>query len=120
MPALPARDWPPFSRQELLDALHATNSRSAPGWDHITWKFLKWVLATRTKGHEVILAGFVRLFNAIFSHGVWPAPFRRAVSVLLPKPNKSDYTILKSYRPIVLLSTIAKWMEKVVNNRFTF
>ncbi|EJF64170.1 hypothetical protein DICSQDRAFT_37165, partial [Dichomitus squalens LYAD-421 SS1] len=39
MPALPARDWPPFSRQELLDALHATNSRSAPGWDHITWKF---------------------------------------------------------------------------------
>ncbi|KAH9910575.1 uncharacterized protein BXZ73DRAFT_9253, partial [Epithele typhae] len=52
--------------------------------------------------------------------GVWPEEFRRATTVVIPKPSKPDYTKVKAYRPIVLLSTIAKWMEKVINARVQF
>ena len=34
---LPTRSWPPFSSQELCDAIAPTTSSSAPGADHVHW-----------------------------------------------------------------------------------
>ena len=44
VPALPERSFPPFSRQEIQDAVSLTSNSSAPGPDHITWELLKRVL----------------------------------------------------------------------------
>ena len=38
---LPTRSWPPFSAQELRDAIAPTTSSSAPGADHVHWRHLK-------------------------------------------------------------------------------
>jgi hypothetical protein len=40
--------------------------------------------------------------------------------VALRKPRKPDYTILKAYRPISLLPTVSKILEKIVARRLSF
>nr|VWO98329.1 Phosducin domain-containing protein [Ganoderma boninense] len=122
LPQLETRDWNPFSVQELMDSLSACAAKSAPGWDHMSWSFLKHLTSPRLCPDHYLTCkeGFLRLFNACFSLGLWPDEFRRAVTVVIPKPGKDDYTKIKSYRPIVLLSTIAKWMEKVINERIQY
>ena len=42
------------------------------------------------------------------------------MTIVIPQPGKDDYTKIKSYCPIVLLSTIAKWMEKIINKRIQY
>ena len=83
----------------------------------MSWKFLKFLTSKsdNPKWHAICTNGFLNLFNACFTHGLWPDEFRRSVTVVIPKPGKDDYTKIKSYCPIVLLSTIAKWMEKITN-----
>jgi len=40
--------------------------------------------------------------------------------IIIPKPNKLSYDFLKSSRPIVLLNTISKLIEKVIGDRLQF
>ncbi|PIL30327.1 hypothetical protein GSI_07511 [Ganoderma sinense ZZ0214-1] len=107
---LTPRDWPPFSSQELKDAIKNTTTSSAPGVDHIHWRHLKFFIDPKKnpKTADKILQGFRTLFNACIQYNVWPEEFRRAVTVIIPKPNKPDYSKIKAYRPIVLLSCTAK------------
>ncbi|TFY80336.1 hypothetical protein EWM64_g3674 [Hericium alpestre] len=62
----------------------------------------------------------VRLFNACLRLGHWPKQFKESVTVVIPKPGKPDYSVLKAYCPIVLLSCMGKLMEKVLTKRFQF
>ena len=40
--------------------------------------------------------------------------------IVISKPNKSSYDSLKSFRPIVLLNTLGKLIEKVIRERLQF
>ena len=40
--------------------------------------------------------------------------------IIIPKPNKSSYNSLKSFRPIILLNTLGKLIEKVIGERLQF
>ena len=40
--------------------------------------------------------------------------------VIIPKPNKLLYNSPKSFRPIVLLNTLGKLIEKVIGERIQF
>jgi len=46
--------------------------------------------------------------------------FKRSTTVIIPKPNKKSYDSPKSFRPIVLLSTVGKLIEKVIKERLQF
>jgi hypothetical protein len=46
-----------------------------------------------------------------------PRTWREAKIVVIQKPGKADYTIPKAYRPIYLLPTIAKGLEKLKARR---
>jgi hypothetical protein len=50
--------------------------------------------------------------------GHLPARWREAKIIVIPKPEKPDYTIPKAYRPISLLQTISKGLERIVAQRF--
>jgi len=52
--------------------------------------------------------------------GFWPNHFKRSSTVIIPKPNKSLYDLPKSFRPIVLLNTLGKLIEKVIGERIQF
>ena len=40
--------------------------------------------------------------------------------VVIPKSNKKSYDSLKSFRPIVLLNTVSKLIEKVIREKLQF
>ena len=40
--------------------------------------------------------------------------------IIIPKPKKSSYDSLKSFKPIVLLNTMGKLIEKVIGDRLQF
>ncbi|KAF8662009.1 hypothetical protein AX14_007127, partial [Amanita brunnescens Koide BX004] len=62
-------------------------------------------------------AAVAALFNKVCSTGIWPSHFKDSISVIIPKPNKPDYSIPKAYRPIALLNTLGKLLTKVLANR---
>ena len=42
------------------------------------------------------------------------------MSVIIPKSNKASYNISKAFRPIVLLNTVSKLIEKVISHHLQF
>ena len=58
--------------------------------------------------------GIIGLTKAAVRTGHHPTVWKRASGVLIRKPGKEDYTTLKLYRTISLLSCLGKVVEKVV------
>ncbi|KAF8686151.1 hypothetical protein AX14_003894 [Amanita brunnescens Koide BX004] len=112
IPEHEVRSFPPISQKEIWDALRPTSNSSAPGPDHVTWRHIK--LALTFPDTDVALAA---LFNKVCFTGSWPSHFKESISVIIPKPNKPDYSIPKAYRPIALLNTLGKLLTKVLANR---
>ncbi len=59
------------------------------------------------------------VFNASLELGYWAKLFRDSVTISIQKPHKDDYTLVKSYRPIVLLDTIRKILELILAKRIS-
>lgn len=99
----------PCTAGELAGLLRLTKNTKSPGADGITYRMLK---------HLPIeaLQQLATLFNVCLRHGLWPTPFKFAVVVAIPKAGKPP-TDPASYRPISLLSSTGKLLEKVVANR---
>ena len=103
------RSWVPFSLLEMQEALKACSNVSAPGPDHITWRYLKHILSNNT-----CAVGILSLANACLLLHHWPRHFKESVSVIIPKPGKPAYDTPKAFRPIVLLNTLGKLIEKMI------
>jgi hypothetical protein len=63
---------------------------------------------------------FTHIANACLSLGHWPSHFKESLSVIIPKPGKPTYSTPKSFRPIVLLNTLGKLIEKMLSCRLQF
>ncbi|RXW12760.1 hypothetical protein EST38_g13097 [Candolleomyces aberdarensis] len=113
LPKEPERAWPEFSLLELRQALEACLSRSAPWPDHIMWRHLEEILALPECANIIIA-----LANGCIEYGHWPKHQKELMSVIIPKPNKASYSTPKAFRPIVLLNTLGKLIEKMISNRF--
>lgn len=116
IPQLPERSFSPITEKEFRDCLRDTSNRSAPGPDHLTWFWIKQLVKRHPDAVTVLLA----LFNACVTFGVHPQLFKESVTVVIPKPNKPDYSRAKAYRPIVLLNCIGKLLEKIIAKRMQF
>jgi len=99
----------------MQNLLKACSNVSAPGPDHITWWHLKLILADNTYAVEIL-----SLANACLLLHHWPRHFKELVSVIIPKPGKPAYNTPKVFRPIVLLNTLSKLIEKIVVRRLQF
>ena len=104
-PPLPTRDFIPITESEIALALAGTSNKSAPGSSGIPYKLLKWAFKARPDR-------FLDLFNAAISLGYHP--WKDALVVVIPKPNKPNYSLPKAYRPISLLECCGKLLEKIV------
>ena len=105
----------PFSLLEMQDALKACSNVSAPGPDHITWRYLKVMLVNNTYAVSIL-----SLANTCLLIHHWPRHFKESVSVIISKPGKPAYNIPKAFRPIVLLNILGKLIEKMVARRLQF
>ena len=67
-----------------------------------------------------VFAFFKAYYNACVRLHCFPSAFKRSITVVIPKPNKPDYSKAKAYRPICLLSVFGKLFEKVLAKRMQF
>jgi len=55
--------------------------------------------------------------NSCINLGYWPSHFKKLLSIIIPKPNKSLYDTPKTFCPIDLLNTLEKLIEKVISSK---
>ena len=101
----------PFSKIEFDNAL-STVKDSSPGLDQITYSMIK-------NADQSLQQKILELFNRIYAESTFPSPWKIAVVIPIPKPNK-DHSNPTNYRPISLTSCLCKLMEKMVNLRLTW
>lgn len=94
--------------QEVHNILMSLRSDSAPGWDNIPVNFLK-----LAKCHVVPVIS--HLANLCFTLGVFPCALKQ--SIITPVHKGGDTGDVGNYRPISVLPSISKIVEKLINNR---
>ncbi|KAH9962560.1 hypothetical protein BC827DRAFT_1130168, partial [Russula dissimulans] len=87
--------------------LDKTTTCSTPGQSGHSWTIIKWAW----EAHEKRL---LNLLEACLKVGHHPKIWKEAVVCVIPKPNRTDYSLVKNFRPISLLECLGKLLEKVV------
>lgn len=93
---------------ELYNIIMNLKSDSAPGWDNIPTKFLKLSV-------HVIVPALCHLANLCFDKGIFPDLLKQ--SIVTPVYKSGEREDINNYRPISVLPSISKIMEKLINNR---
>ena len=99
-----------MTKDKVTHTLKNTSNKSAPGPLGINYKLVKWAFGAHP---DFILD----IYNTALRWG--HHPWTTAKVVIIPKPNKADYSEVKAYRPVSLLECFGKVLEKVVTNRLT-
>lgn len=82
--------------------------KSAVGWDNISVSLLK-------AARHFLIPVLTHVFNLCFMSGTFPTVFKEAI--VLPIYKSGHRGIVNNYRPISILSTLSKVIEKILNNR---
>jgi len=107
--------WFPFSKEEFKQAISNCNDSSVPGPDKLIWRHLKSIV-----NQDDCLINIINIANSYFKLGHWPNYFKYSSTIIILKPNKTSYDQPKVFRPIVLLNTLGKLIEKVIAERLQF
>ena len=91
---------------KFRELLSQTKSNSSPGEDTIIYDVLK-------RCNDNSLHTLCKLINRCLSENVFPAKWKVAKVIMVPKPGK-DPVKATSYRPISLISCLAKTYERYV------
>ena len=111
----PYQQWRPFSAHEFKSAIAKCSDSSALGPDRMSWRHWKLIFA-----NEDCLSTVINITDACINLGYWPDYFKTSTTIVIPKLNKSSYDNPKAFRPIVLLNTLGKLIEKVIAERIQF
>lgn len=106
---LPQDDIPLIRPKELAKIIKDQKPRKAPGKDKIRNILLK---NLPRKGMIVL----TKIINACLRFSYFPNQWKHAIVTAIPKPGK-DITLPTNYRPISLLPTMSKILERVVLTR---
>ncbi|MBW0531347.1 hypothetical protein O181_071062 [Austropuccinia psidii MF-1] len=105
--------FPLITANEITQAICNLPKNKAAGPDRIPNELLK--IAT-----ETIVPHLVPLFNACLQTHRFPTQWKQAITVIIKKAAKADYTDPNAYRPIALLSTLGKLFKKIINDQLTY
>ena len=111
----PTQGWNPFSWHEFKSAINKCKNSSSLGPDRLIWHHLKIIIA-----NDDCLSRIINIANSCIELGHWPKYFKVSTTIIIPKPNKSSYDHPKAFRPIILLNTLGKLIEKVIAERLQF
>lgn len=96
---------------EIHGIISKLKNRKAPGPDCVSNKSLKNL-------PENAVAVLVGICNAVLELRHFPARWKRATVIFIPKPGK-DLKFPQNYRPISLLSSIGKIVERLIHTRLS-
>jgi len=111
----PSQQWSLFSRTEFKSVINKCSDSSAPGPDKLSWRHLKIIIK-----NDDCLTNIINITDSCINLGYWPNYFKILSTIVIPKPNKTSYDQPKAFRPIVLLNTLGKLIEKVIAERLQF
>ncbi|KAJ1308157.1 hypothetical protein OPQ81_003873 [Rhizoctonia solani] len=103
----PKHPFQPITTEEIIASLKQTSNHSAPGAFGTNYCLLKWAFYL----HPDI---FTWLFNCCLWIGYHPTCLHNTVISPIPKPHCTNMSHPKNYRPIALLKTLSKLLEKVI------
>ena len=92
---------------EILSILKTIAPDKAPGPDSIPNRFLR-------ECRDVLARPLAKLFQDCLQRFYHLKPFRHSRTLVLRKLQKPTYDVAKAYRPIALLNTLRKVLEKIV------
>ena len=98
----------PTNKDEVLRLLNVLTCKSSSGWDGISNKLLKSI-------KEVVAEPLAIIFNISIKTGIFPKIFKAADIIPLYKSGPKKYCT--NYRPISLLLTMSKLLEKIIYKR---
>lgn len=98
----------PIFREDVLKSVNSLKCGKAPGIDGIDSLTIKQILPN-------ILDVFTFIVNISFSSGVFPKKLKSAV--VIPIHKKYSTLLCSNFRPISLISTFAKVIEKVMKEK---
>ncbi|KAJ3539807.1 hypothetical protein NM208_g5342 [Fusarium decemcellulare] len=118
-PPLPMPDFRPHDKfsadqsltEEEVDRLiKSLPTGKAAGYDGIANEALK-------MARVELVPILTEFFAACLTLSHHPKSFKHAITVIIPKDGKDTYSDPKSWRPIALLPSLGKLLEKIVTNR---
>ena len=96
------------STHEVQKIIHSLKSKNSHGYEEISTKILK-------ISAPCILSPLTFIFNKILSTGIFPDKLKFSeVKPLFKKGDKSEFS---NYRPISLLTSFSKIIEKIIHKR---
>ena len=98
----------PVTMQEVSNIIQSLKPKHSSGYDDISNKLIKEL-------HPVILKPLTEVINRSLQVGTFPDDMKRSDTIPLYKTKEKYYTT--NYRPISLLLTLSKILEKVVYKR---
>lgn len=95
---------------EVQKAIWRISPNKAPGNDGVTAMILR-------KSWPLVKGKLTRLYDDCVRNGEFPGCWKSAKIILIPKGENKDPRQTKSYRPISLLSVLAKALETLIVHR---
>ncbi|GBN01578.1 RNA-directed DNA polymerase from mobile element jockey [Araneus ventricosus] len=104
--------FPEVTEVEISRIFSSSANDKAPGPDGLTTGIIRELYDSNKNL-------FINIMNTLLCHGYFPTIWKEARVALIPKEGK-DLKIVTSYRPICLLSTWGKILDKVITKRLQF
>lgn len=94
---------------EIDSFIREMKNKKSPGPDEISNQLVR---NLSCKGKEYLC----NIINSCLTHNYFPAAWKTAIVIAIPKPGK-DHKYANGYRPISLLSVLAKIFERILKKR---
>ena len=98
----------PTTSHEILEIACLSKSSKSTGYDGVSVNLLKRII-------YYIVEPLTHMFNLSISSGVCPNSLK--IAKVIPIYKKDDSALVSNYRPISLLPSISKILEKIVHKR---
>ena len=69
---------------------------------------------------DILIPYLVPIFRTVLKLKVYPDVWKESITCVLRKPGKERYNVLKAYRPVALLNTIAKLLSSIVAEEISY
>ena len=102
----------PVVPTDLINTAKKLNSKRSEGPDNISTKIMK-------DSIDEIATPLCHVFNLSFTSGTFPTKMK--IAKVIPVFKKGDTDVLNNYRPISILPSFSKLLEKIIHSRlYTF
>ena len=99
-----------FSTREIISIIKSLKTKNSSGYDEISTKLLK-------ISASYIFSPLIYICNKSTSTGIFPEQLK--YSIIKPLYKKGDKTDPSNYRPISMLTSFSKVLEKALYNRLS-